>query len=183
MTTDTKRRYCDALLALCETQKLSKISVSALIKEAKTARQTFYNNFRDINDLVSYLPINYLLSDGLPLNTLENIRHAFVFAQYHKGFFCQLPDHLGQNNFRDTFKAWLQDSCYRQYLGPEISPDTRLRMKLQIDLYCAGIIDVFLDWCRHGMEWPIEALLDTVWDCAPGFVRATPLVGVQPPGH
>ncbi|MCI8450585.1 MAG: TetR family transcriptional regulator, partial [Eggerthellaceae bacterium] len=44
---DTKKLYCDTLLRLCETQPLNRITVTALIKETHTARQTFYNNFRD----------------------------------------------------------------------------------------------------------------------------------------
>ncbi|MBS5502088.1 MAG: hypothetical protein KHX01_03930, partial [Eggerthella sp.] len=120
---DTKKLYCDTLLRLCETQPLNRITVTALIKETHTARQTFYNNFRDMNDLVSYIPISHLVQSGLPINTVENIRHAFAFAQHHKGFFRQLPDHAGQNNFRDTILEWLQQASYEQHLSPSLSPD------------------------------------------------------------
>lgn len=57
---NSKELYCEALLRMCETQRLGKITVTSLIKETGTARQTFYNNFRDINDLVSFIPIHYL---------------------------------------------------------------------------------------------------------------------------
>ena len=55
---NSKELYCEALLRMCETQRLGKITVTSLIKETGTARQTFYNNFRDINDLVSFIPIH-----------------------------------------------------------------------------------------------------------------------------
>lgn len=37
----TKKLYCDALLSLCESRKLSDVTVTALVAQAGTARQTF----------------------------------------------------------------------------------------------------------------------------------------------
>lgn len=172
---DTKKLYCDTLLRLCETQPLNRITVTAVIKETHTARQTFYNNFRDMNDLVSYIPISHLVQSGLPINTVENIRHAFAFAQHHKGFFRQLPDHAGQNNFRDTILEWLQQASYEQHLSPSLSPDEKLLLKLKIDVYLCGIVDVFLQWCRCDLQWSFEVVLDAIWQCAPDFLRKEPL--------
>ena len=56
----TKQRFVDTFLRMCDTQKLSDITVTSLIAEAHTARQTFYNHFEDINGLVSYIPINFM---------------------------------------------------------------------------------------------------------------------------
>lgn len=47
----TKQRFVDTFLRMCDTQKLSDITVTSLIAEAHTARQTFYNHFEDINGL------------------------------------------------------------------------------------------------------------------------------------
>ena len=56
----TKKLYCDALLSLCESRKLSDVTVTALVAQAGTARQTFYNHFNDVNDLIGYLTTNIL---------------------------------------------------------------------------------------------------------------------------
>lgn len=45
-----KSRYVTAIFTLCETKPLKKITVGDLLAETGTARQTFYNHFRDIND-------------------------------------------------------------------------------------------------------------------------------------
>lgn len=165
---------------MCEEQCLSKITVTALVRESGTARQTFYNHFRDINDLVSYIPISYLLSDDdLPINTVENVRHAFVFAQAHKGFFRQLPEHSGQNNFRDTIVQWLQGLSYEHYVDDTLSDDKQLLQKLTIDVYVYGIVDVFLQWCSSGLEWPFEVVLEAVWDTAPNFLREQPILALD----
>lgn len=172
---NTKDLYCEALLSMCETQRLGKITVTSLIKETNTARQTFYNNFRDLNDLISYIPINHLARSGLPINTVENIRHAFAFAQHHKGFFRQLPEHAGQNNFRDTIVGWLQEASYQQHIDDTLPPDEQLLQKLKIDVYIFGIVDVFLQWCQSGLEWSFEVVLDAIWECSPDFLRTQPI--------
>ena len=172
---NSKELYCEALLRMCETQRLGKITVTSLIKETGTARQTFYNNFRDINDLVSFIPIHYLTTGGVPINAIENIRHAFVYAQHHKGFFSQLPDHAGQNNFRDTIVSWLQEASYEEHIDPSLPPDEQLLLKLKIDVYLYGIVDVFLQWCKTDLEWSFEVVLDAIWECSPAFLRKRPL--------
>lgn len=172
---NSKELYCEALLRMCETQRLGKITVTSLIKETGTARQTFYNNFRDINDLVSFIPIHYLTTGGVPINAIENIRHAFVYAQHHKGFFSQLPDHAGQNNFRDTIVSWLQEASHEEHIDPSLPPDEQLLLKLKIDVYLYGIVDVFLQWCKTGLEWSFEVVLDAIWECSPAFLRKRPL--------
>lgn len=42
----------DTLLAMCKTKKLEAITVSDIINETGISRQTFYNRFRDKNDLI-----------------------------------------------------------------------------------------------------------------------------------
>lgn len=51
----TKRRIAGALEALLAEQPLSKITVSAVAREAGTNRQTFYYHFDTLDDLVFYL--------------------------------------------------------------------------------------------------------------------------------
>ena len=59
-----RKHYCETLLQMCEDQPLSTITVTALIKRADTAKQTFYNNFRDLNDLINYIPRTYMMLMG-----------------------------------------------------------------------------------------------------------------------
>ena len=101
-TERTKKMYCEALLELCNSKQLAKITVGDLARETGTVRQTFYNNFRDINDLISYIPINYLKTTQADVLTTENACRAYEYALEHRAFFEQLPTHSGQNNFRET---------------------------------------------------------------------------------
>lgn len=172
---DMKRVYGSTLLEMCERQPLDKITVMSLTAEAGTARQTFYNNFRDIDDLINYIPISYLINDGIPVNALENVRRALCFAQAHKGFFSQLPHHGGQSNFRDTVLNWLRDMCYREHVDPSLPEEEQCLMRVKIDIYLFGIVDVILQWFANGLDLPLDMLLGAIWDCSPAFLRSTPL--------
>ncbi len=49
-----KRHFAEVLMDMCETRRLDDVTVVELVAEAGMARQTFYNHFTDINDLICY---------------------------------------------------------------------------------------------------------------------------------
>ena len=74
-----KKLYCDAFLQLCETRDLSSITVTNVIEAAGTARQTFYNHFSDINELIGYIPINSLrLTDIRSISLRPSMRRTIM---------------------------------------------------------------------------------------------------------
>ena len=164
--------YCEALLELSETMPLEKVTVTAIIQRAGTARQTFYNHFRDINDLISYLPINFLRERSTgDLYDFDAVGIAYDYAREHRAFFRQLPGHAGQNNFRESFILWLEESYYHVYTSDDMQPDERMYRMIAIDTYVSGVTDVFLEWCKADFSWPLDVLLRAQEDCAPPFVR------------
>ena len=165
------RLYCETLMEMCEEMPLGQITVKALVERAGTAKQTFYNHFRDINDLVSYIPINFLETTGFDLFDLEGLRRACMYTRVHPGFFGQLSDHKGQNSFRETFLAWLEQQCCDRLLLPELDVQEQLYRRLCIQVFCAGVVDVFLRWCAPSAEWPFELFSRVVADMAPDFLE------------
>lgn len=97
----------EALLELAEEMPLRKISVKALCDKAGVARQTFYNHFVDINELISWGPFHYVSAHSEYSYDINGIRAAYEFALAHKGFFAQLPHHSGQNSFRESFVLYV----------------------------------------------------------------------------
>ena len=164
--------YCEALLALSEQMPLGKITVSAIVKQAGTARQTFYNHFRDVNDLIAYLPSNYLHSLAPEdLYDFDAVREAYSYASEHRAFFRQLPEHAGQNNFRESFIMWLEESYYLLYISNDMPYETRMYRMVAIDTYVSGVTDVFLEWCKADFSWPLDVLVAAQKNCAPDFIR------------
>lgn len=164
------RHLSETLMEMCEAMPLSKISVVALVKQANVARTTFYNNFSDINELINYIPISFFTESGLALFNPELTRKAFEYACRHKGFFCQLPGHIGQNNFRETFTAWMQEGGHELFLDESLSEEELVIRRLQIDLQCAGTVELFLDWCMSGMRISVDVLIEALTRSTPDFM-------------
>lgn len=167
----TKQMYCGALLELCNSKPLRKITVSDLARETGTVRQTFYNNFRDINDLISYIPINYLKTTQADVLATENACRAYEYALEHRAFFGQLPTHSGQNNFRETFIAWLEQAYYDVLIPQDMSENEKLARKLRIDFFSIAVTNQFLDWCSSGFAWPIDVLAKAQEAALPDFAK------------
>lgn len=165
-----KGRYIAALLDLCESKSLKKITVGDLLDATGTARQTFYNHFRDINDLIVHVPICFFEQNYHLFYSPSGSKDVFRYVLEHKGFFCQLPHHDGQNCFRDSYLRWIKKSYYEVALGGVSSGDEYLRRKALIDAYLNGIVDLFLEWCESDMEWPPEVLITVIFMTKPDFI-------------
>lgn len=166
-----KRLYCETLLELCAEKPLGKISVSDVVARASTARQTFYNHFQDINDLISYLPINYIAQALPDVYDRNAVLKAYTYAAENAQFFCQLPSHVGQNSFRETFTAWMEQLYRDVFITDGLSAEEALQREIAIVQYSTGVVESFLEWCRRGLDWPVEVLVQVQDDALPDFVR------------
>lgn len=167
-----KKLYCDAFLQLCETRDLSSITVTNVIEAAGTARQTFYNHFSDINELIGYIPINFLETYGHPIYFAETVYEAYNYALEHKGFFSQLPRHSGQNNFRDTFLHHMREFLKSEFLRNDLDEQEQMYRTIAIEQTIIGVTDTFLEWGRGQMEWPVDMLVRVQYDTVPAFMQA-----------
>lgn len=168
-----KRLYCETLLELCSEKQLAKITVSDVIAQAGTARQTFYNHFRDINDLISYLPINYIAQALPDVYDRDAVFKAYSYAAENRQFFGQLPSHAGQNSFRETFTTWMEDLYRKAFVTDELEASETIRREIAIVQYSTGVVDSFLEWCRRGLDWPVDMLVQVQDEALPAFVRQT----------
>lgn len=165
-----KTRYMEALFKPCELKPLNKVTVSDILRETGTARQTFYNNFRDINDLISYVFIYHFEKNLDVFNTREGSLKSLEFAREHRALFSQLPHHTGQNCYRDTHMRTLKRGYYKLVFQTEEPPEDDPR-KAFIDAYVYGCTDIFLEWCASNMTSPPdEVVVDVYYGTRPDFL-------------
>lgn len=107
-----KEHYAAVLMDMCETRRLVDISVTDVVEQAGTAKQTFYNHFADINDLICYVASKLIFSDDYRYVDPECSRRALTESLRHRGFFCQLGTLHGQNNYWETYLAWMKRYYY-----------------------------------------------------------------------
>jgi AcrR family transcriptional regulator len=166
-----RQHFAGVLMDLCESKQLHDVTVADVIAAAGTARQTFYNYFLDINDLICYAAFQPMLQAANPFTDPESTRHTYEVTLQHKAFFSQLPEHSGQNNFWDALERWLTQTYYDRYLTDDLDPAERAYRTACIDLYCIGSAAVFKKWCATGLETPVDVIVSMLYDMSPAFVK------------
>ena len=162
----------NALMELCADRPLPEITASDVIARADVARQTFYNHFSDIDDLICYTATRALYSSKQPIYSKDNLRVTYEYAREHKPFFTQLKLHTGPNSFRVAGLRWLEERSFELFAGPDLPEIEREYRRLRMHIYFVGETDAVLEWFAGGMETPpLETFLDAVWDSAPAFMK------------
>lgn len=102
----TKIQLADSMVELLKRQPLSKISVKDICLNCSLSKRTFYNYFRDKNDLVSFiweqLLERSLYSDGSPNGMQDYLNKITEYGSYFGDFFRKAYVYTGQNGLLET---------------------------------------------------------------------------------
>ena len=162
------------IMDMCETQKLADITVANVVEQAGTAKQTFYNHFADINDLICYTASKPIFREGYRYADPELTRHALTESLRHRRFFCQLGTLHGQNNYWETYLAWVKHYYYElenQTACDELDVQTRQLRRVRIDLFLGGVVEVLRSWYDRGAQEPVDMLVQAFYESMPDFIR------------
>ena len=113
---------------------------------------------------VSSTYIRQLIAAGLPMADASDpftdpnsTRRTHEVTMERRAFYCQLPQHMGQNNFWEALGDWLRKTYYERYLVEGLSPEERDYRKVCIDLYCLGDVAVYANDCFRLGEHRVAA--------------------------
>lgn len=130
MSINVKEILANSLIVLVEEMRLEEITIQTLLRHSGVSRQTFYNHFKDKNDLIQYIYLTRIIPDFKEENeyldfnvslqsTLERMK------TYHR-FMKQACLMEGQNCLKDYIYEHCQnfDLAYHQkYYGCHPMPD------------------------------------------------------------
>lgn len=167
-----RRHLAETLMGMCEEgARLSSLTVSDVVARADIARQTFYNNFDDLDDLVFYTATLPMILETAPFADKEATRRLHERCVRHKAFFSQLPGQTGQGSYRVRANAWLRKMYRERFVKPTLPAEERAYREACIDVYVFGSTAAFLDWCAGGLVTPVEAIVDALYDMTPAFAK------------
>ncbi len=165
-----KQHLCDVLYAMCETQRLTEITVTDVAREAEVSRQTFYNHFIDLDDLICYAASRPLYNGTAGFTSLQNAERAYEPSLQHKGFFTQLATHSGRNSYRASFIEWVERLYGELSISDDMPQDEREFRRLSITAYASGSIDLYFAWAASGMRAPISTVARALAEISPAFL-------------
>lgn len=167
MTIVIKRVLASTLKEIAGKKSLSKITINDLTQACDVSRQTFYNNFKDIYDLVEWI---YLKEVVTPIergkiydkwqDALTSIfqyiseNHVFVLNTYRsfgKGFLEKV--------LRQEIELFLSNQVFKKI---EVTKEEAKQVEFSYSFYTYALVGVGLDWIEKQMPESVEELVERI---------------------
>lgn len=167
MTIVIKRVLASTLKEMAEKKSLSKITINDLTQACDVSCQTFYNNFKDIYDLVEWI---YLKEVVTPIergkiydkwqDALTSIfqyiseNHVFVLNTYRsfgKGFLEKV--------LRQEIELFLSNQVFKKI---EVTKEEAKQVEFSYSFYTYALVGVGLDWIEKQMPESVEELVERI---------------------
>ena len=117
MALNIHKILANTLLDLCREKKLEAITIKDILEETGVSRQTFYNRFKDKNDLIQWTYDNLVLSEfhkkGEAGTYYENTLNYCRALEKYRFFMKQAYQLQGQNNLRDSIYEYAIEYDYK----------------------------------------------------------------------
>jgi transcriptional regulator len=175
MTIVIKRVLASTLKEMAEKKSLSKITINDLTQACGVSRQTFYNNFKDIYDLVEWIYLKEVVTpiekgkiydkwqDALTsifLYISEN--HVFVLNTYRsfgKGFLEKV--------LRQEIELFLSNQVFKKI---EVTKEEAKQVEFSYSFYTYALVGVGLDWIEKQMPESVEELVERIENVMSGEI-------------
>ena len=167
MTIVIKRVLASTLKEMAEKKSLSKITINDLTQACDVSRQTFYNNFKDIYDLVEWI---YLKEVVTPIergkiydkwqDALTSIfqyiseNHVFVLNTY-RSFGKEFLEKV----LRQEIELFLSNQVFKKI---EVTKEEAKQVEFSYSFYTYALVGVGLDWIEKQMPESVEELVERI---------------------
>jgi len=167
MTIVIKRVLASTLKEIAEKKSLSKITINDLTQACDVSRQTFYNNFKDIYDLVEWI---YLKQVVTPIergkiydkwqDALTSIfqyiseNHVFVLNTY-RSFGKEFLEKV----LRQEIELFLSNQVFKKI---EVTKEEAKQVEFSYSFYTYALVGVGLDWIEKQMPESVEELVERI---------------------
>ncbi|MGX7090117.1 TetR/AcrR family transcriptional regulator [Gemella morbillorum] len=167
MTIVIKRVLASTLKEIAEKKSLSKITINDLTQACDVSRQTFYNNFKDIYDLVEWI---YLKEVVTPIergkiydkwqDALTSIfqyiseNHVFVLNTY-RSFGKEFLEKV----LRQEIELFLSNQVFKKI---EVTKEEAKQVEFSYSFYTYALVGVGLDWIEKQMPESVEELVERI---------------------
>jgi len=156
----------EALLILMDEKPFGSITVTDIIEKAGIARQTFYRNFKDKNEVIIKYFTNIFNSELLTVENInekdkkDNIILTFniKYMINHRNNIKKLLTIAGiEDLFTDSFKEW-HNMLFNQKKN-KLNKEAQLAYWYKINYQITGIIIVIMDWFKNDMPLSVNNLI------------------------
>jgi len=166
----TKLMICEAFEKLLETNPTSQVTVKKITDACSLTRQTFYNNFRDIYDLIFWMhdyKSKGLASFAESKDFVEALTITLKTMTERKRIYIQIVKIEGQNSFASSFLE-SRIEFTKNFIGKSRLNDELL---FSIRFYWTGVSALLIEWVQNNMEPSPEIIAQYFYNCLPPAVK------------
>ena len=171
---DTKQIFADAIVELSKTKPVEKITVQNIVDHCGAGRQTFYNHFKDKEDLIGFVFMNderkciKNLKEGHSLREQMNLIFGTFAAK--KQFYVSTYMTSGQNSLGDVIFEHYVD-YYLEQIEEKTGNPAEEKLINAIRFHCFGSIGFVRQWMKDGMKLSPEELSEIIFDNIPERIK------------
>ena len=156
----------EAVLILMDEKPYSKITVSDITEKAGIARQTFYRNYKDKNEVIIKYFANIFNSEMLEVESIsgKNKQDTIVLTfniKYmieHRTNLMKMLSIVGiEDMFTDSFTEW-QNFLFNKKKN-RLNSDAQMAYRYKLFYQITGILVVIMDWFKNDMPVPVDKLV------------------------
>ncbi|AKP67987.1 TetR-like C-terminal domain-containing protein [Companilactobacillus ginsenosidimutans] len=165
MTKDTKKLLAESLLTLLCSKPIDHITIKDIVTECDVTRQTFYNHFSDIYELVEW--ISKRAADRALVSSSD-------YDSWQQGFYnimVDLKQHetIVHNIYESRYRDVLEDYFYRvvfKYVAKVVelqAEGMNVEDKYKhfiAHFYTLAFIALIFEWAHKGMKEDPQTLID-----------------------
>lgn len=167
MAIDINELFAEALLRMMKDKPLFSITVKNLLEETGASRQTFYNHFRDRNDLVCYIYNTRIIPEyGDPctenLDFSSSLLRSFENMKKYRNFMEQALRDESAGNLKDyifihcaSFDMKWHQQCYGKKKMPE-------ELKFATEYHAIASSSMTISWILSGMPVSCEEMVKMI---------------------
>lgn len=171
---DIKYRLADAMKTCMKTAPVENITVKQIVETCGVSRQSFYRNFIDKYDLISWYFDCLLEQSFKEMGKGETIREGlikkFQYIKEEKLFFTAGFKGDEQNNLKEHDFIMIYEfycALIREKTGAP--PENRIRKLLE--MYCSSSIYMTVQWLIKGMQESEQEFADLMIDAMPPMLH------------
>ncbi|MDR0302859.1 MAG: TetR/AcrR family transcriptional regulator [Treponema sp.] len=165
----TKSWIFEAIMLLMDEKPYSKITVSDITEKAGIARQTFYRNYNDKDDVVFEYMMNTFNAEMMNIETTKrkDEQNTIVFIFDHKYMVKNqkiLKKILSVADIKNRIFHDMQEypmSLIKHYRG-KLSAEEYLIGRYKLCYQITGFLSLFFDWFINGMPMPVEKFISMI---------------------
>ena len=169
-----KMKLADGLEEILQEKSISKLTISDIVGVSGVSRQTFYNNFIDIYDLVYWTHTMRIREAVDTFWEEEDFVQAFetatIIMRKHKIFYQQIIRKEGINSFQSLF-AHQNVELSKLRIKKKLQKDCNREEEFLLELYWYGVSQMLINWILDGMKEEPKELAKLFYEGLPVLLR------------